>query len=89
MSSRYDNGRGTQEDGAEAQRLHFERFTVTGYTTGAETINVGIFNAEDTQPHAAVTVSEDSETIYVYAAGDRSVQVLRYEDFYGLPAQED
>lgn len=72
----------------ETQTLHFDRFTVTGYAVEANTVNVGIFNADDTQARVAVTVSDDSETIYVYAAGGREVHVMRYEDYYGLSAAD-
>ena len=72
----------------ESQTLHFDRFTVTGYAVDTNTVNVGIFNADDTQARVAVTVSEDSETIYVYAAGGREVHVMRYEDYYGLSAED-
>lgn len=71
-----------------AQTLHFDRFTVAVQSTSAEALSVGIFNGDDTQAIAAVTVSED-DTIYVYAAEGREVVVRRYEDYWGLPPEPE
>lgn len=80
----------TQEDSAAAQSapcLRAARLAVHASAVDADTVNVIVTDAEDKQAYAAFTVSADSDTINVYAAGSREVHIMRYEDYYGQPAQ--